>query len=158
MNTLYLTQSFLVLDSSFLKYVNQYLTVMFLNKYFSLTIRVMTLVLILYMTHLNKIFKLANVEHINDLAQDCGNSSANALELPQSCADKPLIYSKTKPCPLTSHIYENVNPNRPRCTATVYMQVTHKPCPFTRQLATEKISQSWSWSVLIDPLWGPPPP
>ena len=31
------------------------------------------------------------LEHIDGLVQDCGNSSALAMELPQSCT-KPLIY------------------------------------------------------------------
>ena len=33
-----------------------------------------------------------NKHYFDGLAQDCGNSIANAIELPQSCA-KPMIYA-----------------------------------------------------------------
>ena len=33
------------------------------------------------------------LNHISGLSQDCGNSIADAMELPQSCA-KPSLYSQ----------------------------------------------------------------
>ena len=41
--------------------------------------------------------------HIDGLVQDCGNSSASAMELPQSCT-KPYIYVYTYTDAYT-HIY-----------------------------------------------------
>ena len=40
--------------------------------------------------HSERFLSLIFATHIKGFAQDCGNSSADALELPQSCA-KPLI-------------------------------------------------------------------
>ena len=48
------------------------------------------------------------VQHIYGLAQDCGNSSALAMELPQSCA-MPSLITLAKSYALSQDIWNNTH-------------------------------------------------